>query len=52
MSQLCDIYQPARTLAEDIVRISYQETTREDIEDFIHAAVTVIFIVCKPMSLL
>jgi hypothetical protein len=25
---------PVRTLAEDIVRILYQETTSEDIEDF------------------
>jgi hypothetical protein len=32
MSQLWDIHQPVRTLAEDIVRICYQETTSEDSE--------------------
>jgi hypothetical protein len=42
-SQLWDIRQPVRTLAEDIVRIHYQETTSEDIEDFMCGAVTVIF---------
>jgi hypothetical protein len=52
MSQLLDNRQPIRTLAEDIVRICYQETTIEDIEDFMCAAVTVIFRVCKPMRLL
>jgi hypothetical protein len=39
-------------LAEDIVKILYQETTSEDIEDFMCAAVTVIFRVCKPLRLL
>jgi hypothetical protein len=34
LSELWDIRQPVRTLAEDIVRIRYQETTSEDIEDF------------------
>jgi hypothetical protein len=42
MSQLWDIRQPVRTLAEDIVRILYQETTSEHTEDFMCAAVTVI----------
>jgi hypothetical protein len=42
-SQLCDIRQLVRTLAEDIVKIRYQETTSKDIEDFMCAAVTVIF---------
>jgi hypothetical protein len=40
-SQLWDIRWPVRTLAGDIVRIRYQETTSEDIEDFMYAAVTV-----------
>jgi hypothetical protein len=52
MSQLWDIRQPVRTLAEDIVRIRYQETTSEGIEDFICAAIRVIFGVCKPVMLL
>jgi hypothetical protein len=43
MSLLWDIRQPVRTLAEDIVKIRYQETTSEDIEDCICAAVTMIF---------
>jgi hypothetical protein len=30
VSQLCDIHQPVRTSAEDIVRIHYQETTNEN----------------------
>jgi hypothetical protein len=34
------------------VRIRYQETTSEDIEDFMSAAVTVIYRVCKPVRLL
>jgi hypothetical protein len=34
VSQLWDIRQRVRTLAEDIVRMRYQETTSEDIEDF------------------
>jgi hypothetical protein len=41
--QLWDIRQPVETLAEDTVRIRYQEMTTEDIEDFMCAAVTVIF---------
>jgi hypothetical protein len=41
--QLSDICQPTRTLAEDIVRIHYQETTSEDIEDFMCAAVALNF---------
>jgi hypothetical protein len=40
MSQLWDIRQQVGKLAEDIVRIYYQETTSEDIEDFMCAAVT------------
>jgi hypothetical protein len=51
MSQLWDIRQPVRTLAEDSVKIRYQETTSEDTEDFMCAAVTVIFRVCKPVRL-
>jgi hypothetical protein len=52
MSQLWDIHQPVRTLAKNIVRNHYQEMTSEDIEDFMCAAVTVIFGVCKPVRLL
>jgi hypothetical protein len=52
MSQLWDICQLVRTLAEDIVRICYQEMTSEDIEDYMCAVVTVIFIVRKPVRLL
>jgi hypothetical protein len=51
-SQWWDIHQPVRMLAEDIVRIHYQETTSEGIEDFMFTAVTVIFTVCKPVRLL
>jgi hypothetical protein len=36
MSQLWDIRQSVRTLAEDIVRIRYQQTTSEDIEESIY----------------
>jgi hypothetical protein len=43
MSQLWDIHQTVRTLAEEIVSIHYPETTSEDIEDFIYAAFRVIF---------
>jgi hypothetical protein len=46
MSQLWDIHQPVSTLAEDIVRISYQETTSEYIEYFMCPPV------CKPVRLL
>jgi hypothetical protein len=52
MSKLWDIRQLVRSLAEDIVRISYQETTSEEIEDIICDADTVIFRVCKPVRLL
>jgi hypothetical protein len=52
MSQLSDIRQPIRTLAEDFVRICYQETTSEDTEDFMCAAVTVTFRVCKLVRML
>jgi hypothetical protein len=45
MSQLWDSSQSERTLAEDNVRIRYQETTNENIEHFRCAAVTEIFIV-------
>jgi hypothetical protein len=41
-----------RTLAEDKFKIRYQVTTSEDTEDFMCAAVTVIFRVCKPARLL
>jgi hypothetical protein len=53
-SQLWDIRHPVRTLAEGIVKIRYQETTCEDIEGFMCAAVTctMIFGVCKPMRML
>jgi hypothetical protein len=40
-----DIRQPVRMLAEDTVRIRYQEATIED-TDFMCVAVTVIFRVC------
>jgi hypothetical protein len=39
MSQLWDIHQPVRTLAEDVVKIRYQETPNEDIEEFMCATV-------------
>jgi hypothetical protein len=52
MSQLWDIRQPIRTLAENLVRIRYQETTSEDIEEFMFAAITVIFRRCKRVRLL
>jgi hypothetical protein len=39
-SQLWGIRQPVRTLAEGIVKVRYQETISEDIEDFIYAAVS------------
>jgi hypothetical protein len=52
MSLLWDNRQPVRTLAEKIVRICYQETTSEDLENFMCAEVTVIFRVCKPLGLL
>jgi hypothetical protein len=45
VSKLWDIRPPVRTLAEDICNIRYQETTSEDIEDFVCAAVTVILAV-------
>jgi hypothetical protein len=44
--------QTVRMQAEDIVKIRYQETTNEVVEDFMCAAVTVIYIVCKPVRLL
>jgi hypothetical protein len=50
MSQLWNIHQPIRTLAEDIVKIRYPETTLEDTEDFM--CVVVIFKVCKRVRLL
>jgi hypothetical protein len=52
MSQLWDIHQVVRTLAEDILKIHYQEPTCEDIKDFMCATVTVIFSVCKLVMLL
>jgi hypothetical protein len=52
MSQLWDIRQPVRTLAEDSVKIRYREMTSENIENFMCAAVTVIFRVCKLVRLL
>jgi hypothetical protein len=51
MSQLRDIRHLVRTLAEDIVRIRYQKTTSEAIEDFKCDAITMIFRECKPMML-
>jgi hypothetical protein len=52
MSELWGIREPVRTLAEDVVRIYYQETTSEDRRLDMCAAVTVTFRVCKPMRLL
>jgi hypothetical protein len=52
MNELWNIRQPVRKSAEDIVRICYQEAASEDIEEFMYAAVTVIFRVCKPVRLL
>jgi hypothetical protein len=52
VSQLWDICQLVRMLAEDTVRHCYQKTTSEDIENFMCAAVTVILRVCKPVRLL
>jgi hypothetical protein len=52
MSQLWDIRQQVSTLAEDIVRIRYQETTIEDTEDLMCAAVIVIYRVYKQVKLL
>jgi hypothetical protein len=49
MGQLWDIRQPVGTSLEDIDTIRYHETTSEDIEDFMCAAVTVIFGLCKPV---
>jgi hypothetical protein len=49
VSQLWDIRQSVRMLAEDIVGIRYQEATSENIR-FICAAVTVIFIECVNQS--
>jgi hypothetical protein len=49
MSELWEIRQTVMTWAEGIVKIHYQETTSED---FMCAAVTVIFRVCKPVRLL
>jgi hypothetical protein len=47
-----DIRQPVRTSVEHTVRIRYQETTNEDIDEFMCAAVTIIFKVCKPVRLI
>jgi hypothetical protein len=45
-------YSPAgKDVVEDIVRMRYQETAAEDMEDFMCVAVTVIFGVCKPVRL-
>jgi hypothetical protein len=52
LTQLWDIRQPVRTLAEDIVRFCYRETSSGDIEDVMYAAVTVIFRVCKAVRLI
>jgi hypothetical protein len=54
MNQLWDILQPVRTLAENIVGISYQATISEDIlvVYFMCVTVTVIFRVCKRVRLL
>jgi hypothetical protein len=49
---LWDIHQPVRALAEDIIKIHYRETTSEDIEDLMCAAVIVIYRVRKPVRLL
>jgi hypothetical protein len=52
MRQLWDIRQLVKTLAKDFVRICYQETTSEATEDFMCAAITVIFRVRKAVRLL
>jgi hypothetical protein len=52
MSQLWDICQPVRTLAENMVRIRCQETTSEDMGDFMCATAAVVFGGCKTMRLL
>jgi hypothetical protein len=52
MRELWDIRQLVRTLAEDIIKIRYQEKTSGDIEDFMCVAVTVIIRVFKPVRLL
>jgi NADH:ubiquinone oxidoreductase subunit F (NADH-binding) len=49
---LCNICQTVRTCAEGSVKIRYQETTSEDIEDFMFAAIIVTFEVRKPARLL
>jgi hypothetical protein len=49
---LWDIRQPVRTLVEDNVQVYYQEMIGEDIEDFMCAAITMIFRACKPVRLL
>jgi hypothetical protein len=49
MSELWDIRQSVRTLAEDVIRISCQETSSEDIR-LMRAAVTVIFRVCVTVT--
>jgi hypothetical protein len=41
-----------KTQAEDTVKIHYPEMTSEGIEDFMCAAVAVIFSKCKPVRLL
>jgi hypothetical protein len=47
------VYSPdGKDVNRGHVRIRYQETTNEDIEEFVCAAVTVIFTVCKPVRLL
>jgi hypothetical protein len=50
MSQLWDIRLPVRTLAENIFTFRYQETSNEEIEEFLYG--TVIFRVYKPVRLL
>jgi hypothetical protein len=51
LSRLWDIRQTVRALTEDFVRIRNQETTSDDKENFMCAAVTVIVRVCKPVRL-
>jgi hypothetical protein len=41
MSELWDISQPVWTLAEDIIRICYQETTSEDKWEIFACAVVI-----------
>jgi hypothetical protein len=45
-----DICQPVRAIAEDVVRIRYQEATNEDMGDFMCVVVIVIFRLSKQLN--